>query len=204
MTIDTKAKILVVDDDIQIQRALRLALTARKYNVVLASNGSEALDVAASEELDLIILDLTLPDISGIDVCREVRTWSKVPIIVLSVKDREEDKINALDTGADDYMTKPFNTGELLARIRAHLRRMSEIPAGDVEYEVNGLKVNLGSHLVTLNDEELKLTKTEYGLLQYLILNAGRVVTHNILLTNVWGPEYEGDSQTLRVHIGNL
>lgn len=197
-------KILVVDDDIQIQRALRLALVSRGYTVVLASDGDEALDKAALDEPDLMILDLTLPGINGIDVCRELRKWSKIPVIVLSVKDKEQDKILALDAGADDYMTKPFLTGELLARIRAHLRRMSRGTDEKAEYQIGSIKVNFAHHLAWNGEEELKLTKTEFSLLQYLVKNAGRVVTYNLLLSNMWGSDMECDLQTLRVHIANL
>lgn len=196
--------VLIVDDDIQIRRALTSALSARGYRITQASNGEEALNLAAAEPPSLVILDLSMPGKSGLEVCKELRTWSKAPILVLSVKDRDADKIAALDLGADDYLTKPFNTGELLARIRAHLRRMKEMPAGKVVYEMDGLKVDLSRHQVILNGEEIKLTKTEFALLQYLIQNAGRVVTYNQLLSHVWGPEYEEDMQTLRVHAGNL
>lgn len=197
-------KILVVDDDIQIRRALRNALSARGYDVMLASNGEEALDMAASETPDMVILDMSMPGISGIEVCKELRTWTHIPILILSVKDKEADKIAALDLGADDYLTKPFNTGELLARIRAHIRRTKQIQPVDPVFEKNGLKVDLARHLVFKDGEELKLTKTEFSLLQYLIQNSGRVVTYSLLLSQVWGPEYECDTQTLRVHIGNL
>jgi two-component system KDP operon response regulator KdpE len=197
-------KILIVDDDRQIQRALRLAISARNYGVLLASDGEEALDLAASENPDLIILDLTLPRKSGIEVCKEIREWSKVPIIVLSIRDREEDKISALDLGADDYITKPFNTGELLARIRAHLRRSERTAPEMLEYEYDGLKIDLARHLATLDGNEIKLTKTEFDILSYLVKNSGRVITYNLLISKVRGPEYEGDTQMLRVHVGNL
>jgi two-component system KDP operon response regulator KdpE len=204
MAINIKDKILVVDDDIQILRSLRLALSSRGYSVSLSSSGEEALDLASSVLPDLIILDLTLPGISGKDVCRELRTWSKVPIIVLSIVNCGKDKIESLDIGADDYITKPFDTGELLARIRAHLRRIRQIPMQDPVFELDELKVNLTNHQVFLNYQEVKLTKTEFALLRYMINNAGRVITYNMFLSQVWGSECNCDTQTLRVHIGNL
>jgi two-component system KDP operon response regulator KdpE len=196
--------ILIVDDDIQIRRALHHALLARGYRITQAASGEEALNLAAAEPPSLVVLDLSMPGKSGLEVCKELRTWSKAPILVLSVRDRDTDKIAALDLGADDYLTKPFNTGELLARIRAHLRRVKELPVEKAVHEVDGLKVDLFRRLVTLDGQEVKLTKTEFGMLAYLIQNAGRVITYGQILTNVWGPEYEADTQTLRVHAGHL
>ncbi|MCL5772823.1 MAG: response regulator transcription factor [Firmicutes bacterium] len=204
MNTGTSEKILVVDDDIQIQKAIRIALSARGYEVMLASSGEEALETALLKKPDLVILDLSLPQMSGFEFCREFRRWSEAPVIVLSIRDRESDKISALDLGADDYITKPFNTAELLARIRAHLRRSKQASVIEDEFEFDELKVNFPGCRVVVNDVEVKLTKTEFALLQYFIKNAGRVVTYNNLLSHVWGPEYECDTQTLRVHIGNL
>jgi len=197
-------KILVVDDDVQIRRALRNAISARGYEVITASNGEEALDKASLELPDMIILDLAMPGLSGLEVCKEIRSWSDIPILILSVKEKEKDKIKALDLGADDYITKPFNTGELLARIRAHIRRAKQIKPLPSIIEEKGLKVDFAKHRVFLNEKEIKLTKTEFSLLKYLIQNAGRVITYNMLLEKVWGLEYSEDTQTLRVHIGNL
>jgi len=199
-----KEKILVVDDDVRIRRALKNALSARGYDVLLASNGDEALEIASLEVPSMVILDLSMPGMTGLDVCKELRIWSQVPILVLSVHDKEKDKVSALDLGADDYLTKPFNTGELLARIRAHIRRAKQVPSSVTVFESHGLKVDLSKHQVFREGHEVKLTKTEFSLLQYLIKNSGRVVTYTILLSEVWGHEYEGDTQTLRVHIGNL
>ena len=206
MTPELSPRILIVDDDVQIRRALFHALTARKYTVDLAASGEEALEHAALNAPDMVILDLAMPGMGGIETCKELRRWSNVPVLVLSVRDADADKIAALDIGADDYLTKPFNTGELLARIRAHLRRAKQIPTDSESavYESDSLKVDIPRHQVYLRDEEVKLTKTEFSLLQYLMQNAGRVMTYGMLLMQVWGSDYEGDTQTLRVHVGNL
>lgn len=198
-------KILVIDDEPQIRRALRVGLEQNNYQVFLAANGEEGLDMAASRLPDLIILDLAMPGKNGFDVCKELREWTKTPIIVLSVRDREEDKIKALDLGADDYLTKPFGIGELLARARAVLRRQ----APDEEQEQStfscaSLKVDFAHRRVYIANEEVHLTPKEYDLLRYMTTNADRVLTHRQLLSKVWGPEYENDSHTLRVHIANL
>jgi two-component system KDP operon response regulator KdpE len=198
-------KILVIDDEPQIRRALRVGLEQNNYQVFLAAAGEEGLDLAASRLPDLIILDLAMPGKNGFDVCKELREWTKTPIIILSVRDREEDKIKALDLGADDYLTKPFGIGELLARARAVLRRQ----APDDEQEQStftcaNLKVDFAHRRVYLANEEIHLTPKEYDLLRYMTTNADRVLTHRQLLSKVWGPEYENDSHTLRVHIANL
>jgi two-component system KDP operon response regulator KdpE len=198
-------KILVIDDEPQIRRALRVGLEQNNYQVFLAASGEEGLDLAASRSPDLVILDLAMPGKSGFDVCRELREWTKVPIIVLSVRDREEDKIKALDLGADDYLTKPFGIGELLARARAVMRR--QVPDEDQDqstFTCANLKVDFAHRRVFLSNEEIHLTPKEYDLLRYMTTNADRVLTHRQLLSKVWGPEYENDSHTLRVHIANL
>lgn len=197
-------RILVVDDDVQIRRALRSVLSSRGYEVILAQGGEDALDRAAEYPPDLVILDLAMPQVNGIEVCRKLREWSAAFIIMLTVYDREADKVAALDAGADDYLTKPFSTSELLARIRAHLRRISEAPKNPAVYEAGELKFDTARHQAFLKGKELKLTKTEYALLQYLMKHAGRVVTYKMLLIYVWGEEYQQDAYTLRVHIGNL
>jgi len=204
MTTIKGEKILVVDDDIQIRRALRNALSARGYEVILVVNGEEALTRAALDLPDMVILDLAMPGLSGFDVCRELRTWSNIPILVLSVKDKETDKIKALDLGADDYITKPFNTGELLARLRAHIRRAKQVKLMTPVFEERGLKVDFANYLVTLNNVEVKLTKTEFSILKYLIQNAGKVITYKLLISEIWGSNCDGDISALRVHIGNL
>lgn len=198
-------KILVIDDEPQIRRALRVGLEQNNYQVFLAASGEEGLDLAASRMPDLIILDLAMPGKSGFDVCKELREWTKTPVIVLSVRDREEDKIKALDMGADDYLTKPFGIGELLARARAVMRRQSSDDQQEQStFAFANLKVDFAHRRVYLSNEEIHLTPKEYDLLRYMTTNADRVLTHRQLLSKVWGPEYENDSHTLRVHIANL
>ena len=197
-------KILVVDDEEQIRRALKSILAARKYEVMLAANGEEAIDLAIDNPPDLVILDIAMPGLSGIDVCRELRTWYGGPIIVLSVRGSDVDKIEALDTGADDYLTKPFSAGELLARIRANLRRAAShvtpipvITAGDLE-------IDIAKRIVRRSQEQIDLTRIEFDILAYLAQNADCVVTSKMILERVWGPEYVDDTQTLRVHVSHL
>ncbi|MBI3910618.1 MAG: response regulator transcription factor [Armatimonadetes bacterium] len=196
---------LVIDDEPQIRRALRAGLESNGYSVTLAENGEQGLDLAALHSPDVVILDLAMPGLDGFQVCRQLREWSKVPIIVLSVREGEADKIRALDLGADDYLTKPFSIGELLARIRAVLRRMGstdEPPVPSLSFD--GLAIDFVRRKVTLDDREVHLTPTEYDLLRELVLNADRVLTHRQLLTRIWGVEYAEDTHTLRVHIANL
>jgi two-component system KDP operon response regulator KdpE len=200
-----KTKILIVDDEPQILRALRTGLVARGYEVVGAADGEEALDKAAAELPDAIILDLNLPRLSGLEVCRSLREWSSVPIIVLSVRDAERDKVTALDLGADDYLTKPFGADELMARLRVALRHAART-GGSPEPVVRcgPLLIDLARHVVKRGDEEVRLTATEYKLLAYLAGNAGRVLTHNQILEHVWGPGYEGETRYLRVYVSQL
>ncbi len=200
-----KTKILIVDDEPQILRALRTGLVAHGYEVVSAADGEEALDKAAAELPDAIILDLNLPRLSGLEVCRSLREWSSVPIIVLSVRDAERDKVAALDLGADDYLTKPFGADELMARLRVALRHAARV-GGSPEPIVRAglLLIDLARHVVKRGDEEIRLTATEYKLLAYLASNAGRVLTHNQILDHVWGPGYEGETQYLRVYVSQL
>ena len=198
------AKILVVDDEEQIRRALKSILSARKYDVVVASSGEEALDLAIDHNPDLIVLDLAMPGMGGLALCAELRTWYSAPILVLSVLGGDSDKIAALDTGADDYLTKPFSAGELLARVRALLRRSQSqatalpvIAAGDLEIDIAHRRVKRAG-------EEVDLTRIEFDILAYLAQNADCVLTSRMILQKVWGPEYADDTQTLRVHISNL
>jgi len=197
-------RILVIDDEEQIRRALRSILRARHYDVDLAANGRDGLSAAVTHTPDLIVLDLTLPDMSGLEVAKELREWYEGPIVVLSVRDADEDKIAALDLGADDYLTKPFSTGELLARLRAHLRRIQGGEASLREIASGGLHIDLAKRTVTVDGEPVHLTRTEFDILAVLARNADRVVTSRMLLEHVWGPEYESDTQTLRVHMSHL
>ncbi len=197
------ARILVVDDEPQIRRALRVGLAGRGYDVQLAATGEEALDQAAVSPPDVVVLDLMLPGLSGLEVCRSLREWSQVPVIVLSAKDEERDKVEALDLGADDYLTKPFGMDELLARIRVALRRGGQ-PDSPPVLEIGHLVLDQARRLVTVGSDEVHLTPTEYELLRYLMANAGKVLTHRTLLRAVWGAEYEDATDTLRFFIVQL
>jgi DNA-binding response OmpR family regulator len=197
-------RVLVVDDEEQIRRALKSVLSARNYEVTLAETAEEALEITAETTPDLIILDLTLPGMSGLDACRELREWYHGPILILSVRDSDADKIAALDLGADDYLTKPFSTGELLARMRAVLRRTQGADATVAELTVRDLSIDFAKRTVTVKGEPVRLTRTEFDILALLARNAGRVVTSRMLIDTVWGPEYEADTQTLRVHVSHL
>jgi len=200
-----KTKILIVDDEPQILRARRAGLAAQGYEVVSASNGEEALDKASAELPDAVILDLNLPRKSGLEVCRELRQWSSVPIIVLSVRDAERDKVTALDLGADDYLTKPFGTDELLARLRVALRHnAAQERAGEPVVHAGNVTIDLSRRVVLRGEEEVHLTATEYNLLAYLAGNAGRVLTHTQILEHVWGEAYQSETQNLRVYISQL
>ena len=202
-----KTKILIVDDEPQIHRALRAGLIAHGYEVVSAANGEEALDKAAIELPDAVILDINMPKLSGLEVCRSLREWSSVPIIVLSVRDAERDKVTALDLGADDYLTKPFGTDELLARLRVALRHASrarEANPPEPVVRVGNVMIELARHVVRRGEEQVRLTVTEYKLLAYLAANAGRVLTHTQILEHVWGPGYETETQNLRVYVSQL
>jgi two-component system KDP operon response regulator KdpE len=198
------SRVLVVDDEPQIRRALRLSLEAHGYEVRTASNGGEAVVAAADERPDLLFLDLGLPDLDGTEVIRRVRAFSQVPVIVLSVRDRQSDKVAALDAGADDYVTKPFGMEEVLARLRAALRRTSPEEPGPVVLGFGTLEVDLGRRLVSLGGERVHLTKTEYALLKALVTNPGKLLTHQWLLATVWGPGYGQESHYLRVYVRAL
>jgi len=205
MTIhETLASILVVDDEEQIRRAVKSLLVARKYAVTLARDGEEALELAADVAPDLIMLDLTMPGMSGLDVCRELRAWYTGPILILSVRGGEADKIAALDLGADDYLTKPFATGELLARVRALLRRagLRETPPPTIT--AGELYIDLAHRLVTRAGVPIVLTPLEYDILAYLAQNANCVVTSAMLLEKIWGAAAGDDTQALRQHVSHL
>jgi two-component system KDP operon response regulator KdpE len=196
-------RVLIVDDERAIRRYLRTALEAQGYAVFEAVNGMEALSSVAAARPDLIILDLGLPDLDGVEVTRRIREWTQIPIIILSVRDQEQDKIEALDVGADDYLTKPFSTGELMARMRVSLRRALHVEDAPI-LRVDQLLMDLPHHRVTLAGMEISLTPTEYDLLRLLIQNHGRVLTHRQILRQVWGPAYEAETHLLRVNISNL
>jgi two-component system KDP operon response regulator KdpE len=196
-------RVLVVDDEPQIRRALRVSLVSHGYQVQVAASGEEGLDLAASAPPDVVILDLVLPGRNGLEVCRELRQWSAVPIIVLSARGQERDKVQALDLGADDYLSKPFGMDELLARIRVALRRAVAVSTSPI-IESGDLCLDQARRLVTRRGEPVHLTPTEYDVLRYLMVNAGKVVTHRALLTAVWGPGYEDSARMLRVFIAQL
>ena len=196
-------RILVVDDEIEIRRFLRVSLGARGNMVFEASNGQDALQMAVDHRPDLTIVDLGLPDLDGVEVTKRIREWSRMPIIILSVRNQEQDKIEALDAGADDYLTKPFGVGELLARIRVVMRRVIT-PEGDPVYRIQDLSIDLARHKVTLSGLEVILTPTEFDLLKTLAQNAGKVMTHRQLIHQVWGTNYEDEDRLLRVNIANL
>lgn len=197
-------RVLVVDDEPQIQRFLRPALTAAGYEVIEAATGSQALKAIATAAPDLIILDLGLPDMDGKDVVKNVRGWSELPIIILSARDRESEKIAALDLGADDYIEKPFGIGELTARIRTALRHRTREDGGVTEISVDGLHIDTVRRLIARSGAPIHLTPKEYDLVLMLARHAGRVVTHKALLTAVWGPAHADDLHYLRVFVGQV
>lgn len=200
---DSGQRILVVDDEAPIRRYLRAALSAQGFDVYEAANGQEAINAVLTNRPDIIILDLGLPDFDGIEVTRRLREWSQTPIIILSVREAENDKIAALDAGADDYLTKPFSTGELMARMRVALRRMTS-KLDDPILQVDGLEMDVARRIVTVDKNQIALTPTEYEILRLLLQNAGKVITHRQLLRQVWGTAYESEMHILRVNISNL
>jgi two-component system KDP operon response regulator KdpE len=198
----TAARVLVVDDEPQILRALQLKLKTAGYAVDTAATAAEALMKAAMRPPEAIILDLLLPDGSGTEVCRELRTWSTVPIVVLSAVGEETEKIAALDAGADDYVTKPFSIGELLARLRAALRRAG--PAGEPVVEAGPISIDLNEESVTVDGRRVHVTPLEYRILRLLALNSGKLLTHRTILREVWGPSYGAESNYLHVYMSQL
>ncbi len=198
-------KVLVVDDEPQIRKFLAVSLEAYEYLPFEAASAAEAIHMASLHRPDVMLLDLGLPDREGIEIIREVRTWSKMPIIVLSVRDNEPQKVEAFDAGANDYLTKPFGVAELMARIRASLRNRILDTQEKTVFTVGGLEVDLLKHLVSIRGKKVKLTPKEYKLLQVLIEHAGRVVTHTQLIAEVWGPNCDAsDTQYLRIYIRQL
>jgi two-component system KDP operon response regulator KdpE len=198
--------ILLIEDEPQMQRFLRIVLQGQGYRFIEAQTGQEGLVQAATRSPDIILLDLGLPDIDGLEVTRRLREWSDIPIIVLSAREQEQDKIKALDAGADDYLTKPFGAGELLARIRVAIRHkvMRQSTTGEPVFILDNLRVDMSLRQVFLNEQEVHLTPIEYKLLTVLIQNAGKVITHNQLLKEVWGPSYSKETQYLRVYMTQL
>lgn len=199
----TNPIILVIDDEIQIRRLLHLNLVSNNYNIIEAENGAMGLELAASHHPDLIILDLGLPDKDGIEVLKDLRLWSNIPVIILSVRNSENDIVTALDSGANDYLTKPFNSNELLARIRASLRQQFHELSSPV-FKSGKLEVDLNLRTVKRNDEIIKLTATEYALLTLFTKNAGKVITHSYILKEVWGLPFSEETQYVRIYIAQL
>jgi two-component system, OmpR family, KDP operon response regulator KdpE len=197
------ATVLVVDDEPQIRRLLRVMLEANGYAVLDAATGQEGLVQAAQRRPDVIVLDLGLPELEGMSVLKRLREWSRVPVIILSVRNREDDKIAALDAGADDYVTKPFGTGELLARLRAALRH-DRGQGAEAVFNAGDLQVDLAARVVHKRGQEVRLTPTEYALLRLFVTHAGKVLTHRQLLSEVWGPKGVTQTHYLRVHIAHL
>jgi len=198
--------ILVIDDEPQILRALRTILTAKQFRVSTAASGEEGLAITAAEQPDLIILDMSLPDIEGIDICRQLREWTSIPIIILSVRDSEKDKVAALDAGADDYLTKPFGIEELLARVRVALRHNNQAAGASKRTIVRAghIEVDLAGFVARRDNAEVSLTATEFKLLAYLASHAGRVLTHQMILSNVWEPADVDKIEYLRVYVRQL
>jgi two-component system KDP operon response regulator KdpE len=196
-------KVLVVDDERSIRRFLDASL-GNRYTILEAGSGGEAIQSAVVNHPDLIILDLGLPDMDGTEVTRRLRDWTDVPVIIISVRDGEQDKVAALDAGADDYLTKPFGTSELLARIRVALRRSNKTEVESAVYQTDGLIVDFVKREVRINELPVTLTPTEYNILKILVNHAGKVLTHQQLIKEVWGGNYEADSHLLRVNISNL
>ncbi len=200
---DNLPRILVIDDELAIRRFLHTVLFSEMFALHEAENGHAGLASAAAFKPDVILLDLGLPDLDGIEIIRRIREWSQVPIIVLSVRNREDDKVAALDAGADDYLTKPFGVGELLARIRAALRRsIQQTP--EPLFSSNGLVVDLTRRLVTVDNSDIQLTPTEYDILRLMVTHAGKVLTHGQILKQVWGIAYLEQPHVLRVNVSNL
>lgn len=201
------ARVLVIDDEPEICRAVRAGLAAARFAVESEATAVEGLELVARWHPDVVILDLSLPDLDGLEVCRQLRSWSPVPIIVLSVRGNDADKIAALELGADDYLTKPFSMGELVARVRVALRHAARTVAAvgtEARFQAGDLVMDFTRRVVTLGDSEVHLTPTEYEVLKYLAQNAGKVITHRTLLRAVWGPSYEDEAHYLRVFIGQL
>jgi two-component system, OmpR family, KDP operon response regulator KdpE len=196
------ARVLVVDDERSIRRFLKVSLGGQ-FTIFEATTGEEALTAVVNDRPDVVILDLGLPDMDGVEVTRRLREWTQIPIIIVSVREQEKDKIAALDAGADDYLTKPFGVGELMARLRSALRRSAQAET-EPSFKTGNLAVDLNRREVTVNNEPITLTPTEYDLLRIFIKHAGKVITHDQLLRAVWGTAYESEKHMLQVNISNL
>jgi len=197
------AKILVIDDEVEIRRLLKVGLTAHGYDFLEAANGQDGIYQAAMARPDIVILDMGLPDLEGLAVVSQIREWSRIPIIILSVRGQDNEKVNALDLGADDYLTKPFSMGELMARIRVALRHQGNLKDEPV-HQIADLWIDLSRRQVKVAEAEIHLTPTEYDLLKILVANAGKVVTHRHILTSIWGNNGQEYSQYLRIYISQL
>lgn len=200
----TQPKILVIEDDPQIRKFLTITLTSHDYSVIPAETGGEGIRLATSVKPDAVLLDLGLPDMDGTEVIRSIREWSKLPIIVVSVRGQEEEKVKAFDLGANDYVTKPFGTAELLARIRVALRDAIVAQAEETEIRIGDLQIDLMRRIVTLRGERIKLSPKEFNLLKVLAMNAGKLLTHKYLMQQVWGEAYSDDNQYLRIYIAQI
>lgn len=202
-TTTLKPTALVIDDELQIRRLLRVCLEGNGYRVIESATGNDGLSQAAQHPPDIVLLDLGLPDLDGVSVLKRLREWTRVPVVVLSVREREEDKIAALDNGADDYVTKPFGTGELLARLRVAQRHATPTPETSV-FRFGDIEIDLTARVVKRKGVEVKLTATEYSLLRLFVRHAGKVLTHRQILTEVWGPNAAAQTHYLRVYIAHL
>jgi two-component system, OmpR family, KDP operon response regulator KdpE len=199
-----KTTILVIDDEPQIRKLLVFTLEKQGYNTLVAETGMVGIEMTAMHKPDLVFLDLGLPDLSGMDVLARIREWSRVPVIILSVRDRENDKVAALDKGADDYLTKPFGSSELLARVRVALRHQMKTDHSSSVIRNGHITLDVVSHIATLHSKEVELTATELHLLRIFLQHAGKILTHSFLLTEVWGTAFKEETQYLRVYVGNL
>ncbi len=201
-----KKSILIVDDDPAILRLLSMNLKARGYEIFTATNGEESLEAVQKDFIDLIILDLMMPKLDGVEVCRRIREWSDIPIIILSARGDENDKVKCLELGADDYLTKPFGIAELMARIKTAFRHRGDpsVTPAQSTFSYEGLEINFAKRKVTVNGRDITLTPTEFALLQHLAVNSDKVLTHNMLLQSVWGNEYSSEKEYLRVFVGRL
>lgn len=200
----TGTTIIVIDDEVQMRRLLRTTLENEGYKVIVAENGADAVRTCESARADLAILDLGLPDIDGIEVLKKLRSWLQYPVIIVSARTDEQDIIAALDAGANDYLTKPFRSGELIARVRSALRIYHATLPNENTFVLGSLTIDVDARIVMKGDEPIKLTPTEFSLLMLFVRNRGKVLTHNYILQQVWGPKFEGESQYTRVYVGQL